>query len=175
MTLVLFILLVLGCSIAIGFSCPPGDWYARLSKPRFNPPNWLFAPSWMVLYLLIAVAGWRTWEDDATLAFAVWVAQLAINFAWSPTFFRARRGDAAIALILVLLALILVFIGLQWSVDCTAALLFVPYAAWIAFAGILNAAVLNLNPAELRGYALPPVPRSLVTQHREHSGPQARR
>jgi tryptophan-rich sensory protein len=54
-------------------------------------------------------------------------------------------------LILVLLALILVFIGLQWSVDRTAALLFVPYAAWVAFAGILNAAVLNLNPSELRG------------------------
>ncbi len=151
MTFAIFILLVLGCGTAIGYSCPPGDWYARLSKPGFNPPNWAFAPAWTVLYVLIAVAGWRTWEDGAGLAFAVWLAQLGLNFAWSPTFFRAHRGDLALALILALLALILIFIGLQWSVNRAAALLFVPYAVWVAYASALNAAVLNINSAELRG------------------------
>jgi translocator protein len=81
LTLALFILVVLGCGIAIGLSCPPGDWYARLAKPAFNPPNWTFAPAWTVLYVLIAVAGWRTWEAGRSLAFAVWLAQLVINFA----------------------------------------------------------------------------------------------
>jgi benzodiazapine receptor len=149
MTLAVFILVVLGCGVAIGFSCPPGEWYTRLSKPKFNPPNWAFAPAWTVLYLLIAVAGWRTWEHDASLAFAVWLAQLTVNFAWSPTFFRAHRGEAALALILALFALILAFIGLQWNADRIAALLFVPYGAWIAFATALNAALLRLNPAAL--------------------------
>ncbi len=151
MTLPIFILGVLGCGIAIGFSCPPGDWYSHISKPRFNPPNWVFSPVWAVLYVLIAVAGWRTWENGSSLAFAVWLAQLAINFAWSPTFFRAHRGDAALALILALFTSILLFICLQWSVDRLSALLFVPYAVWVAFASVLNASILSLNPGELRG------------------------
>jgi translocator protein len=151
MLLALFILLVLGCGIAIGFACPPGEWYARLAKPSFNPPNWAFVPAWTVLYVLIAVAGWRTWEHGRAAAFAVWIAQLTVNFAWSPTFFRARWGDLALVLIFTLLALILIFIGLQWDADRVAALLFVPYAVWVAFASALNAAVLKLNPGALRG------------------------
>jgi translocator protein len=150
-TLALFILLVLGCGIAIGSACPPGEWYARLAKPSFNLPKRAFAPAWTVLYVLIAVAGWRTWEHDTAAAFAVWLAQLGVNFAWSPTFFRAHRGDLALVLIVALFALILIFIGLQWEADRIAALLFVPYAAWIGFASLLNAAVLNLNWAALRG------------------------
>jgi tryptophan-rich sensory protein len=151
MTLTLFIALVLGCGIAIGFACPPGGWYARLQKPSFNPPNWAFAPAWTVLYVLIAIAGWRTFEHGTGAAFGIWIAQLAVNFAWSPTFFRAHRGDLALALIVALLALILVFIALQWSADRTAALLFVPYAAWVAYASALNAALLRLNARALRG------------------------
>ncbi len=150
MLLAVFIILVLGCGIAIGFACPPGEWYARLAKPSFNPPHWAFAPAWTVLYVLIAIAGWRTWEHGTSTAFAVWIAQLAVNFAWSPAFFRAHRGDLALVLIVALLALILAFIGLQWNADRTAALLFAPYAAWVAFASLLNAALLRLNGAALR-------------------------
>ena len=151
MTLALFIVLVLGCGIAIGFACPPGDWYAHLQKPSFNPPKWAFAPAWTVLYVLIAIAGWRTFEYGSGAAFGVWLAQLAVNFAWSPTFFRAHRGDLAFALIVALLALIIVFIALQWTADRTAALLFMPYAAWVAYASALNAALLLLNAQALRG------------------------
>ena len=148
--LAVFIIVVLGCGIAIGYACPPGEWHARLAKPSFNPPNWAFGPVWTVLYVLIAIAGWRTWNAGATPAFAVWVAQMICNFAWSPTFFRAHRGDFALALIVALLVLILAFIGLQWNADRVAALLFVPYAAWVAYATALNAALLRLNPAALR-------------------------
>ncbi|SRR4051794_18100807 len=95
--------------------------------------------------------GLATWEHGTRAAFAVWLAQLIVNFAWSPTFFRAHRGDVALALILALLALILAFIGLQWTADRSAALLFVPYAAWVAFATALNAALLRLNGAAVRG------------------------
>lgn len=151
MTLTLFILIVIGCGIAIGFVCPPGEWYARLNKPSFNPPSWIFAPAWTVLYVLIAIAGWRTWEAGASVAFAIWLAQLLVNYCWSPTFFRAHRGALALALIVILLVLILAFIGLQWNADRPAALLFVPYAAWVVFASTLNAMLLRLNATELRG------------------------
>ncbi len=150
MTLVIFFVFVLGCGIAIGFACPPGEWYARLKKPSFNPPNWAFAPAWTILYVLIAIAGWRTWEDGENSAFTVWLAQLGVNYGWSPTFFRAHRGGLALALILILLALILAFIGLQWNVDRSAALLFIPYAAWVAYASTLNAMLLRLNGLDLR-------------------------
>lgn len=151
MSVTIFIFLVLGCGIAIGFGCPPGEWYARLKKPSFNPPNWAFAPAWTILYVLIAIAGWRTWEDGTNLAFMVWVAQLRVNYGWSPAFFRTHRGALALTLILILLALIFVLIGLQWNADRPAALLFIPYGAWVAFASTLNAALLRLNWIELRG------------------------
>lgn len=86
MSLAIFIFIVVGCGVGIGFVCPPGEWYARLKKPSFNPPNWGFAPAWTILYVLIAIAGWRTWEDGASLAFSVWVAQLVVNYGWCPRF-----------------------------------------------------------------------------------------
>jgi benzodiazapine receptor len=58
-SLILFLLLVVGGGLAIGYFTAPGEWYAGLAKPSFNPPAWLFGPVWTVLYILIAVAGWR--------------------------------------------------------------------------------------------------------------------
>ena len=147
LTLALFIVLVLGGGTLIGVTARPDGWYARLNKPSFNPPNRVFAPVWTVLYILIAIAGWHTFERaPAGAAMAVWGAQLVLNFAWSPVFFRARRPDAALAIVAALLALIVAFIALTWSADPLAAWLFVPYAAWTAFAAVLNAALLRLNP-----------------------------
>jgi tryptophan-rich sensory protein len=148
MSLTIFILLVFGCGIAIGFVCPPGEWYARLKKPSFNPPTWVFAPAWTILYVLIAIAGWRTWEDGVSLAFIVWVAQLGVNYGWSPTFFRAPRWACSYVDPHPTRA---VFIRLQWNADRLSALLFIPYAVWVAFASTLNAGLLLLNGNERRG------------------------
>jgi tryptophan-rich sensory protein len=146
LSLILFLLLVLGGGLAIGFLTAPGEWYAGLVKPSFNPPAWLFAPVWTLLYVLIAVAGSRIWRKDAGgWAMWLWWAALVLNFSWSPTFFAAHMIGAALAVILLLLATILAFIATAWRQDRPAAWLFVPYAAWVAFASVLNGSIWALN------------------------------
>ena len=144
--LLLFLVLVVGGGLAIGFVTAPGDWYAGLAKPAFNPPNWLFAPVWTVLYVLIAVTGWRTFERDRRgWPMRLWWAQLVLNFLWSPTFFTAHRIGLALLVLLLLLATILAFMIKSWLQDQVAAWLFAPYAAWVAFALALNGAIWLLN------------------------------
>jgi translocator protein len=144
--LLLFLVLVLGGGIAIGFVTAPGDWYADLAKPPFNPPNWIFAPAWTTLYILIAVAGWRVWmRDRSGWPMKLWWAQLTINFLWSPVFFLAHRTDLALGVIVLLLVTILAFVATSWTRDRIAPWLFAPYALWVAFATLLNASILVLN------------------------------
>ena len=96
--LALFVLLVVGAGFATGFANPPGGWYAALAKPWFNPPNWIFAPVWSIVYLLVAIAGWRTWERDRnSVAMTLWWAQMALNLLWSPVFFTAHWPAVALA------------------------------------------------------------------------------
>ena len=63
--LAVFVALVVGTGFTIGYLNVPGGWYAGLNKPWFNPANWIFAPVWAVIYVLIAIAGWRTWKFDS--------------------------------------------------------------------------------------------------------------
>lgn len=145
-TLALFIVLVLGGGTLIGLWTLPGAWYAGLTKPPFNPPNWIFAPVWTVLYIMVAVAGWRTSQrEPRSSAMTVWFTQLALNFTWSPVFFGAHSIGVALVTVAALLAAALAYIVMQWSRDRAAALLFVPYAAWVAFATLLNGSLWVLN------------------------------
>jgi len=144
--LIVFLVLVMGGGALIGTVTAPGEWYAGLAKPAFNPPNWVFAPVWTLLYVMIALAGWRTWERERSRpAMSVWVAQFLLNLIWSPVFFGAQMLGAALIIILLMLALILTFIALSWREDNVAAWLFVPYAAWVGFATLLNASIWWLN------------------------------
>ncbi len=145
-SLILFLLLVLGGGLALGGLNVPGGWYAGLTKPSFNPPAWLFAPVWTVLYVLIAIAGWRVWQRDRTgWPMRLWWAQLALNFLWTPVFFGVRQIGLAFVVILLMLSVILAFIVTSWRQDRVAAWLFVPYAAWVAFASLLNGSTWILN------------------------------
>jgi tryptophan-rich sensory protein len=96
--------------------------------------------------LLIAIAGWRVWQSDrAGWPMKLWWAQLALNFLWTDVFFSAHQIGLALGVILVLLATILSFIAMTWRQDRAASWLFVPYAAWVAFASILNGSIVALN------------------------------
>ena len=126
-----------------------GSWYQPLEKPQFTPPDWLFAPVWTVLYIAIAVAGWRVWmargRAGARGAMTAYSAQLALNLAWSFVFFGYHMIGVAFAEFLVLLAAIGVNAVLFWRIDRMAGWLLAPYAAWVAFASVLNLALWQLN------------------------------
>lgn len=126
-----------------------GTWYQTLAKPAFNPPNWIFAPVWTALYFMMAVAGWRVWRRDglrqARWALSLFVLQLALNLSWSILFFGLRSIGAALVEIIVLLLAILATTVVFWQRDRVAGMLFVPYAGWVAFAAVLNAALWRLN------------------------------
>jgi benzodiazapine receptor len=145
-SLFLFLLLVVGGGLLIGTTNRPGEWYQGLAKPPFNPPDWLFAPAWTILYLFIAFVGWRCWKAEPTgRRMQLWWAQLVLNFLWMPMFFGLQQMALALVVILALLAVILAFIALSWRIDRLSAWLFVPYALWTAFATYLNISLISLN------------------------------
>lgn len=146
MPLIFFLVLTMGGGLLIGFFTRPDDWYRALSKPWFMPPGKLFGPVWTLLYVLIAIAGWRTFTRDPHGALlTVWAIALLLNFAWSPIFFRLHSPAGALIVVLALLAAIMAFIVLAWPLDVLSAWLFAPYAAWVLFATTLNAAIWRLN------------------------------
>lgn len=144
--LLVFVAGVVGIGWLIGATNLPGEWYAGLAKPGFVPPNWVFPIAWTILYVLIAIAGWRTFRREPRgKAMLAWAAQMALNFVWSPVMFTMHQIGAALVILICLLVAIVTYISLELSRDRLAAALFVPYAAWVAFAGVLNAAILRLN------------------------------
>ena len=147
LALVAFVALCLGISAVGAWVTAPSidTWYRALEKPAFNPPDWVFAPVWTALYVLIAVAGWRVWRrrgaTGARAAMASYGVQLALNLAWSFLFFGGRLIGAALADIVLLLAAIGVNVVLFARIDRAAGWLLTPYAAWVAFATALNFAL----------------------------------
>lgn len=146
-----FVILCLAVSGAGGAvtSTSVGTWYQTLEKPAFNPPDWVFAPVWTGLYLMMAVAGWRVWRAPASrrrrVALAAFGVQLALNLAWSFLFFGFQRIGAALVEIVALLAAIGFTTRAFWRVDRAAGALFVPYLLWVAYATALNAMLWILN------------------------------
>ena len=128
----------------------PDAWFAALAKPSWNPPNWLFAPVWTALYVMIAIAGGRVFaaaDSGLVPARVFWIVQLVLNGLWTFLFFSLHQIDLALLDIVALLVEIAGFITVTWNRDRPAALLFVPYMAWVGFATALNAALWLLNRA----------------------------
>lgn len=142
----LFVASVICIGAIIGAINTPDAWYQALNKPSFNPPPWIFAPVWTCLYVLIGIAGWRTifLRNDRLLK-PLWFVQMALNFAWSPTFFGLKSPFAALLIILALACTIALYVVCAWRRDRPASLMFMPYMLWVAFASVLNAAIVWLN------------------------------
>jgi tryptophan-rich sensory protein len=133
----------------IGLVIDTGPWYDQLEKSPLNPPNAVFGPVWTVLYVLTGVAAYLAWSAPGTVhlrsAMTLWTAQLLLNLAWSPIFFGAESPTAALVEIIVLFVLVVATIAVFARRSVAAAVLLVPYAAWIAFAGYLNAYIVAKN------------------------------
>ncbi|MTI44872.1 TspO/MBR related protein [Roseibium hamelinense] len=128
----------------------PGDWYLSLKKPSWTPPGWAFPLVWTVLYVMIGYSGWLIWSEQGFgLALVFWVLQLALNGAWSWLFFGMKRMDYALIDVCAMWLSIVAYIGAAWPVSTTAALLFLPYLAWVSVAAALNLSVWRLNPDEV--------------------------
>lgn len=146
--LVAFLVLVVGGGALIGAFTGPDAWYANLPKPSINPPGWVFGPVWTVLYVLVAVAGWRAWRRPGKgVLQGIWWLQLGLNFAWSPLFFVVHRIDLALVVIVLLMVAILAFMVVASRQDRVSVGLFLPYAMWVGFAAVLNGAFFVLNGA----------------------------
>ena len=144
--LVVFLVMVIGIGGLIGSQSAPGGWYQNLAKPPFNPPNWVFAPAWLILYILIAIAGWRIFSLDRNgLAMKLWYGQILLNWLWTPTWFVLHLIWPAFVVILALWLLIIAFIVVARRRDALSAWLFVPYLLWVSFAGLLNLSIGILN------------------------------
>lgn len=140
-TFPLFIIFLLGCGAAAttGVLFKPGDWYERLAKPGFTPPNWVFPVAWTTIYLLIAWAAARMAQlPFNSVAMALWAAQIALNTLWTPVFFGAHRMRAGMIIIALLLVTDVALMFAAFRLDFWAGLMIVPYVLWLCIAAALN-------------------------------------
>eukprot|EP00096_Caligus_rogercresseyi_P015719 TRINITY_DN8188_c0_g1_i1.p1 TRINITY_DN8188_c0_g1~~TRINITY_DN8188_c0_g1_i1.p1 ORF type:complete len:175 (+),score=15.88 TRINITY_DN8188_c0_g1_i1:37-561(+) len=130
------------------------EWFNNLNKPALNPPSWLFAPVWTYLYLsmglasyLVYKAGGERLNGPAGIPLAIYIAQLLINWSWSPIFFGFKQ------IVLAFYILVVIDIGVAttmiafFRLSIIAGLLFIPYLVWVSFATYLSYSIMELNPS----------------------------
>lgn len=150
-----FIVSVIGCEL-VGLLGTPftisaiPTWYATLNKPFFSPPNWIFGPVWTILYFLMGVAFYLIWKrgwqkKKIKTAGYYFLAQLALNFIWSPIFFGLRNPLLGLVVIVAMWVSIVMTMKKLYPLSRTAFYLLLPYLMWVSFATLLNAAIVALN------------------------------
>lgn len=115
------------------------EWYQHLVKPSFQPPPWIFAPVWTILYIMIGIVLGKIWHTKNR---GLFIFQLLLNLSWSPMFFRYHKIDLALLDTILLWANL---VALMYQSNNTIRLLLVPYLLWVSFAGILNYQIYVLN------------------------------
>lgn len=129
------------------FSAIP-TWYATLNKPSFSPPNFLFAPVWTILYILMGISLYFLWtakKKGKEKAIRLFLIQLTLNFFWSIIFFGLHNPQAALAEIIALWIFIFLTICQSYFFSKISAYLLYPYLVWVSFASILNLFIVILN------------------------------
>jgi benzodiazapine receptor len=125
-------------------------WYAALEKPPFNPPNWLFAPVWTFLYILMGIAAFLVWRKglgnrQVRAALIVFLIQLILNALWSVVFFGLESPLFGLIVISILWVVILVTVIQFFKISRAASVLLWPYLLWVTFAAVLNSSIWLLN------------------------------
>ena len=144
----LFAIFFLACcgAAATGAMFPPGDWYRRLDKPVWTPPDWVFPIAWTALYLGLAVAGARVAPLEASAhAMAFWAMQISFNALWTPVFFGLRRLGAAMVVLAVLWVAVAGLLLTLWPLDRLSFWIVSPYIVWVSYAGALNLDIWRRN------------------------------
>ena len=125
-------------------------WYADLSKPSFNPPDWAFGVVWPILYVMMGVSAFLIWNKGINLkqvkiALGLFVFQLVLNGLWTPIFFGLHMMGLALAEIVLLWLAIFATMITFWRISKPAVYLLIPYILWVSFAIALNATLWQLN------------------------------
>lgn len=150
--LIISVVLALGIGLLGGIFTGPEiqSWFAQLNKPVWNPPNWLFAPVWTVLYIMMGISFYLVWKTKANAdtkrwAIIIFLLQFALNFLWSFIFFREHQmGWAFVEIVVLWIAICCTIIAFS-RIHTSAAWLLVPYVCWVSFAGILNYTIWQMN------------------------------
>lgn len=147
---------VIGCEL-VGFLGAPftisaiPTWYSALNKPFFAPPNWIFGPVWTLLYFLMGISFYLIWKQGwkknrIRTAGTVFLAQLGLNFVWSPIFFGLRAPLPGLMIITAMWVMIVLTMKNFYPLSKLAFYVLVPYLLWVSFATVLNFAIVILNP-----------------------------
>jgi len=126
-------------------------WYAILQKPSFTPPNWVFAPVWTTLFLLMGISVFLVWRKGienprVNLALRFFIIQLVLNSIWSVLFFGLKSPILGFVEIILLWTFILLTILYFFKISRMAGILLLPYILWVSFAAVLNFSIWRLNP-----------------------------
>ncbi len=126
------------------------NWYPALEKPPLTPPDWIFAPVWITLYILMGVAAFLIWRHSreqrkVKFALSVFMLHLAVNAGWSGIFFGLASPGWALIVIAVLIAMVIWLIKLFYQISPVAAYLLIPYLLWLGWASYLNVGIWLLN------------------------------
>ncbi len=142
-------LLLCYAAASLGAIFMPGEWYAALRKPAWNPPAWIFGPVWTALYTMMAVAVWLVWKQGGfksqRLPLGFFLIQLAMNALWTPLFFGLHWMGVAFAEIVLMWFAILLTMEHFRRLSRPAVWLLAPYLLWVAFAAMLNGTLWWMN------------------------------
>ncbi len=149
-TISVLVCLAIGFLASIATQSSVNDWYVTLNKPSFTPPNYLFAPVWTALYIMMGIAAGIVWSKGyhhiwVKTALYHFVFQLLLNALWSIVFFGLKNPLGGMIVILALLTMIILTIKWFKVISKPAAILMIPYVLWVAFASALNYKIWELN------------------------------
>ena len=149
LTFIFFFIITFSASLIGGFATfnYKEPWYSLLNKPIFNPPDWIFAPVWTTLYLMMTFAIWLFWhsKNKDINTFNIYLVQIVINTTWSIVFFVFHQILFSIFVLIILIILIIILIKKFSKVNLISSYLMIPYLLWCCFALVLNLSIYLLN------------------------------